>query len=101
MIYIKYIGWIFIIIGIFTIVLGTIALIRFSSFYNKIHAASVVECIAIPLCLMGLSFVYEGVNMKIKLWLIIILVFLLNPLSTYTLSRVSLLYKAKNHLDSK
>lgn len=88
-----YIGWILVIIGLFVIISGIIALIRFPDFYTKLHATSVIECCGAPICLFGLSFMQHNYTSSIKLIFIAALIFILNPVSTYSLARASLLYK--------
>lgn len=87
-----YIGWILITIGLLIIICGIIALIRFPDFYTKIHAASLIECSGLPVCLIGLSLQQSYIN-SIKLLIIVLLIFILNPVSTHALGRASLLYK--------
>tara|TARA_B110000503_G_C7062885_1_gene377457 strand:- start:187 stop:483 length:297 start_codon:yes stop_codon:yes gene_type:complete len=88
-----YVGWTLILIGIFFIIFGIIALFRFPDFYTKLHAASVIECCGGPLCFIGLAILQPEYTSSFKLLSIAALVFLLNPVSTHALGRASLLYK--------
>jgi len=88
-----YLGWILILGGIFFIASGIIALFRFPDFYSKLHAASVIECCGGQFCFIGLAMLQDNYISSFKLIVIAILVFLLNPISTYALGRASLLYK--------
>jgi multicomponent Na+:H+ antiporter subunit G len=88
-----FLGWTFIIIGLFFIASGIIALFRFPDFYTKLHAASVIECCGGPLCFIGLSLLQHDLTSSIKLIFVALLVFILNPVSTHALGRASLLYK--------
>ncbi len=88
-----YIGFIFITIGVGFITSGVLALFRFRDFYAKIHAASVIECCGIPFCLIGLSFIQTDFYSAFKLIVIMLLILLLNPVSTHALARASVLYK--------
>lgn len=89
----MYIGFIFVTVGFGFIFSGIIGLLRFPGFYAKIHASSVIDSCGIPFCLTGLSFMQENFNSSFKLMLIVILIFLLNPLSTHSLAKASLFYK--------
>ncbi len=88
-----YLGWALILVGMFFIIFGIIALFRFPDFYTKLHAASVIECCGGPLCLLGLSMLQPEAASSFKLLFIAILIFILNPVSTHALARASLLYK--------
>lgn len=92
-----YIGFIFITIGVAFITSGIIGLFRFRNFYTKFHAASVVECCGIPFCLIGLSCIQTDWNSAFKLIVMVILLLVLNPISTHALAKASLtLKKVKN-----
>ncbi|MDG1436321.1 MAG: Na+/H+ antiporter subunit G [Rickettsiaceae bacterium] len=88
-----YLGWILILTGIFFITFGIIALFRFPDFYTKLHAASVIECCGIPICLLGLALLQNDYINSFRLLAIIALILILNPVSTHALGRASLLYK--------
>lgn len=88
-----YLGWTLILIGMFFILSGIVALFRFPDFYTKLHAASVIECCGMPFALVGLSIIQYEYTSSFKLIFIAVLIFLLNPVSTYSLARASLLYK--------
>jgi multicomponent Na+:H+ antiporter subunit G len=88
-----YVGFIFIAIGMWFIISGILGLFRFRDFYTKLHAASVIECCGIPFCLIGLSFIQVNFTSSFKLVLILLLILILNPVSTHALARASVLYK--------
>lgn len=88
-----YLGWLLILIGIFFLLSGVIALHRFPGFYNKLHASGVIDCCAIPLCIIGLSLMQDSYVSFFKLVFIAILIFIVSPLSTYALARGSIKYK--------
>jgi len=88
-----YVGFIFIAIGMCFIISGILGLFRFRDFYTKLHAASVIECCGIPFCLIGLSFIQVNFISSFKIVLILLLILILNPVSTHALARASVLYK--------
>lgn len=92
-----YIGWIIIVVGLFFMLSGIIAYFRFPDFFTKLHAASVIECCAIPVCLIGLALLQDNVVSSLKLIIIAAIIFIMNPLSTHALARSSL----KSKLDEK
>jgi len=88
-----YLGWTLILIGMFFIISGIVALFRFPDFYTKLHGASVIECCGIPMCLIGLALLQYSYSSSFKLLAISLIFFILNPVSTFALGRASLLYK--------
>lgn len=88
-----FIGWSFVLIGLFFVISGVICLFRFPDFYTKLHAASLTECAGIPLCCLGLACLQTDLTSSAKLLLILLLILLLNPVSSFALGRASLLYK--------
>lgn len=88
-----YLGWLLILIGLFIIISGVIALYRLPDFYTKLHGASIIECAGIPCCLLGLALMQGGIISAIKIIIMMILIFFLNPVSTHALGRASLIYK--------
>jgi multicomponent Na+:H+ antiporter subunit G len=97
----HYTGTLLIIIGLFAIFSGIIGLFRLPDFYTKLHAASVIECAGIPICLVGLACMQTSLASSIKLILAAFLVFLLNPVSTHALGKASLLMKVRVYYTSK
>lgn len=97
----HYIGALLIIFGLFAILSGIIGLFRLPNFYTKLHAASVIECTGIPLCLIGLACLQSSIGGCFKLILAAFLVFLLNPVSTHALGKASLLMKVRAYYTSK
>ena len=91
-----YLGWALIIIGMFFTISGIVALFRFPNFYTKLHAASVIECCGIPMCLIGLAMLQDNYSSSFKLLAITIILFILNPALTFALGRASQLYKIDN-----
>lgn len=85
-----YLGWLLILLGLLAIFSGIVGFLRFPDFFTKMHAASVIECCGIPLCLVGLACLQHNLN-SFKLLFIVILILLLNPVATHALGRVKLL----------
>lgn len=85
-----YLGWLLIFIGIFFILSGLIGVLRFTDFFTKLHPTTIVECVGVPICLVGLSLMQNTYSTSFKLILMAMLIFILNPISTYALARSSL-----------
>ncbi|RTK92295.1 MAG: Na+/H+ antiporter subunit G [Rickettsiales bacterium] len=92
----TYLGFTLILIGMFFILSGIIALYRFKDFYSKLHAGGVIECCGVPICFIGLSFIQNDYASSFKLIFIAILIWILNPVSTFALARASILFKIDN-----
>jgi multicomponent Na+:H+ antiporter subunit G len=88
-----YLAWLIISIGFFVIISGIIAIFRFPDFFTKLHGASVIECAGIPISLVGLALLQSHYTSSLKLLLIAILIFLLNPVTTHALARASMGHK--------
>ncbi|ADE29779.1 Na+/H+ antiporter subunit G [Rickettsia prowazekii] len=92
-----YIGILVVIIGLFSIFSGIIGFFRFPDFYTKLHAASVIESFAVPICLIGFACIELDMLNSIKLILAALLILLLNPVATHALGKASLLMKIRTY----
>ena len=91
-----YIGWILVFLGLFIVISGIIALFRFPDFYTKLHAASAIECCGIPVSLVGLALLQSDLTSALKLMLIVVIILIMNPVSTHALTRSSMKSKIDN-----
>ncbi len=72
-------------IGLFFIITAVIGLIRFPTFLTKIHAVSVSDSFGVQLFLLG-TIIYNGASLdSIKIGLVIIVIYLANPMITMEL----------------
>lgn len=85
-----YLGWLLVGIGLFFVLSGVIGLIRFTGFYNKLHAASVIDSCGVPISLFGLALLQSDFASFAKLLFAAVLVFILNPVATFALGRASI-----------
>lgn len=85
----HYLGYLILAIGAFFVFCGFLGLIRFKGFYSKLHGASVMEGYGIPICLFGLALCQQELASAVKLILAIILILILNPITTYALAKAS------------
>ncbi|MGI6588086.1 MAG: monovalent cation/H(+) antiporter subunit G [Peptococcia bacterium] len=75
--------------GFFFIAVAAIGVIRFPDFYTRLHAAGKGDTLGIALFVMGLA-VYNGFNLvSLKLLLIVVFIFLANPIGGHVLSRAA------------
>lgn len=96
-----YIGHGLIILGMIAIFSGIIGFFRFPDFYTKIHAAGVIESFGIPLSLIGLAFLQNDFTSSFKLVFAVILILILNPISTHALAKAALLSKIPFYIKDK
>ena len=79
-----------IILGILVILMGSIGIVRLPDFYSRSHAASKSDTLGIMFVIGGLM-VYEGFSQSsLKLLLIIVFIWLSNPIGSHALARAAL-----------
>jgi len=80
---------VFILFGLFFIVVGTIGLLRLPDFYSRMHATGKCDTLGVGLTLIGLI-IYNGLNfISIKLLFLVILIFIVNPVATHAIARAA------------
>jgi monovalent cation/proton antiporter MnhG/PhaG subunit len=84
-------------IGFFFILTSVIGVIRFRHVYNKIHAASVLESLGIPLFIISLIFINQTSYNLFDLAKLCICIFLLYICSAINTSCVSLIKKSEDN----
>ncbi|GHM58061.1 MAG: hypothetical protein sL5_02120 [Candidatus Mesenet longicola] len=87
MIYLQYLGIFLVVVGIFFIVTATVGIVRFPSFFTKVHAAGMVDSLGSALILVGVLMQNELSMNMIKIVLIIFLIWLTSTTSSYVLAR--------------
>lgn len=81
----------FIAIGLFTFGVATYGLYKFKYILNRVHVASVCDTLAPLSVLIGLM-IYNGFNIFIlKLFIILIFMWLTNPVSTHLVSQMEIM----------
>jgi len=79
-----------VVLGLATMLFGSIGLIRLPDFFSRTHAASKVDTVGIIFLLAGLA-VYEGFTLNAaKLILAIAFVAITNPVAIHILARAAL-----------
>ncbi|MBE0524403.1 MAG: monovalent cation/H(+) antiporter subunit G [Methanosarcinales archaeon] len=80
---------VFIFIGLFFIVAGTVGLIRFPDFYSRMHATGKCDTLGVGLMIIGLI-IYNGLNfISVKLLFLVIFIFIANPVATHAIARAA------------
>jgi multicomponent Na+:H+ antiporter subunit G len=89
-------SWIFILGGLFFIVVGGVGVLRFPDVYTRLHAAGMTDTMGAGLVLIGLSFQsglsFESGGLLVTVRLLMIWAFLLftSPIATHALARAAL-----------
>ena len=82
--------WALILSGSFFAVVGGLGIIRMPDLYTRLHAAGVTDTMGAGLVLVGLM-LYAGLSLvTVKLGMILVLLWLTSPVSTYALARAAL-----------
>ncbi len=80
---------VFLAIGCFFIVVASIGIIRFPDFYSRMHPAGKTDTLGQSLILIGLM-IYEGFSMVSgKLLIIVIFIFIANPIATHAIANAA------------
>ena len=80
---------IFLFVGCFFVVASSIGVVRFPDFYSRMHPAGKNDTLGQALILVGLI-IYEGFSfVSIKLLLIIIFIFIVNPTATHAIGKAA------------
>ena len=84
---INIISTIFIIAGLFFVVVGTVGLLRFPDFYTRMHATGKCDTLGEGLMIIGLM-IFQGLNLtSVKLLFLVIFIFVANPVATHAIAR--------------
>jgi multicomponent Na+:H+ antiporter subunit G len=84
-----------VVLGLVTMLLGSIGILRLPDFFTRTHAASKVDTVGIILLLLGFA-VYEGFSLTAaKLLLVIAFVAITNPVAIHILGRAALRFGVK------
>ncbi|MCD4841897.1 MAG: monovalent cation/H(+) antiporter subunit G [Methanosarcinales archaeon] len=86
---INVISALFIISGLFFIVVGTIGLLRLPDFYSRMHATGKCDTLGVGLTIIGLI-IYNGFNfISVKLLFLVVFIFVANPVATHAIARAA------------
>lgn len=86
---------IFVFLGSFFMLVGSIGVNRFPDFYTRAHASGKVDTLGIMLFIIGLMF-YTGINLiSLKLGLIAVFVAMTSPVAAHALARRAVVFGLK------
>ncbi len=82
-------SWACLLLGSFLCIVGGVGLIRLPDFYSRMHGAGITDTFGAGLVLVGLM-VQGGLSMvTVKLFLILLLLFLTSPASTHAVAKAA------------
>ncbi|MFO7726800.1 MAG: monovalent cation/H(+) antiporter subunit G [Desulfonatronovibrio sp.] len=86
---------VFVLLGVFFMLAGSIGINRFPDFYSRAHASGKVDTLGILLFIVGLMF-FEGFNLiSLKLMLVAVFVAMTSPVAAHALARRALVFGLK------
>jgi multicomponent Na+:H+ antiporter subunit G len=78
-----------IVLGLFFLVVGSIGMLRLPDVFSRAHALSLTDSLGAVLVLAGLA-VYEGFTMNfLRIFVVLLLVYLLNPIISHATIRAA------------
>ena len=81
-------GGVFIALGLFIFVVATLGLFRFHYVLNRVHVAAKCDSLAVLLVSVGLMFFADSVWDIVKLLLIVVFVWLSNPVAAHLICKI-------------
>jgi multicomponent Na+:H+ antiporter subunit G len=76
-------------LGLFFITVAAVGLLRMPDFYSRAHAVSKTESMGLGLLMLGLA-LHEGASLvSLKLVMVVVFVFLANPVGVHLLTRTA------------
>jgi multicomponent Na+:H+ antiporter subunit G len=82
-------------LGSFLILVASIGVVRFPDFYTRLHAAGKADTLGQSLIFLALI-IYDGFSpLSLKLFLIIILFYLINPAATHFVAQAAYLARVR------
>lgn len=80
---------IFVVAGIFFLLVGSIGTVRLPDFYSRTHATSKSDTLGMMLIILGLI-IFEGLTLNSgKLFLVLVFILLANPVGAHALARAA------------
>jgi len=80
---------IFIVVGLFFMIVGAIGLIRFPDLYTRVHATGKCDTLGEGMMLFGFI-LYEGMNLvSVKILLLVIFIFVTSPTAVHAILNVA------------
>ncbi|MBR5969997.1 MAG: monovalent cation/H(+) antiporter subunit G [Lachnospiraceae bacterium] len=92
-------GTVFLVCGLFIFGVAVIGLFRFRYVLNRVHVAAKCDSLAVMLICIGLMFYAGTLGAILKLLLVIVLVWLANPVASHLICKVEV--ETNEHLEEE
>lgn len=96
----EYIGYILIGLGLVFVVTGTIGVLRFPDFFTRLHPAGITDSLGAPLCIIGLMFIDGFTIFSLKLFLLVLILFLTCPTACHAMAKAAYKQKLDDNQDN-
>lgn len=83
-------SWVFLLLGSFFTVVGTIGLVRMPDVFTRMHAASVTDTLGVGFLIIGMSLQAGFSLVTLKLLFLLLLFFFSGPVVTHALAQACL-----------
>ncbi len=97
--FLDIVSWILIAIGGFAMLVGGIGVLRFPDVYTRMHAASITDTMGAGALLLGLILQAGLTLVAVKLFLILLFLFITSPTSSFALAHAALSAGVEPKLD--
>ncbi len=84
------VSWVFIVLGCFFILVGTIGLLRMPDVYTRMHSASIIDTLGATLLIIGFIIQAGFTLVSLKLWFVLALFFFFGPVASHALAQAAL-----------
>ncbi len=83
-------SWFCLISGSVLMIIGGVGLIRLPDLFTRMHAAGIIDTLAMALIMLGMMFQVDTPINFIKLVMILLLIFLTSPTATHAVAKAAL-----------
>jgi multicomponent Na+:H+ antiporter subunit G len=86
----QYVGMALMVIGLFFLMVGAVGVVRFPDVYSRSHAVGLTDSIGALFALTGLGLYQDLSGNLIRVLLVLVLMYVLNPVMTHATLRAAL-----------
>ncbi len=96
----EYAGYFLIVLGLLFVITGSVGMLRFPDFFTRLHPAGIADSLAVPMCIIGLMFLDGFTIYSLKLFLLLIILFLTCPTACHAIAKAAYKQKLDDNQDS-
>ncbi len=87
---VEILSWVFIVSGSFFAIVGALATVRFPDFWSRLHGASITDSVGVILLILGMAMQAGFGLVAVKLFIILIFLFITGPTSTHAVANAAM-----------